>query len=261
MPSNLKNYLNKEAKTKHLNSDSNFQFTCSGNCWGTCCIKENVVLLQLSVYDVYKLLNKRTDQSTLDLIQIKIDEDTNFPKAYIKWKKNGWCPNLEENGACKIYMDRPFACRIFPLSAEFKINDATKTISVDYKLRENLCFGFHKEAEPIKQTLKHFLNTDDFETHEQFEKLEILKRDEWLKKYNIKELSNKQVHSLAQTLYCLRDKVLNKDAYFFDIYSEMLNIPKRLMSIENFTIQEISKLALEVFTPRLLEKFTSQKKE
>lgn len=252
MPNNLNNYLNTKCSTKTLDKDSSFHFTCSNKCWGTCCIKENVGLLQLSVYDVYKLLNKRGDLQTINLIQIKIDENTNLPKAYIKWKENGFCPNLEETGSCKIYNDRPFACRIFPLSAEFKIDDSDNTISVDYKLRENLCFGFHKEAEPMVQTLKKFLNTDDFSSHERFEKLEILKRDGWVKNYNTKELTDGQIHSLAQTLYCLRDKVANKDAYFFDVYSEMLKIPKRSKSIENFTTEEISKLALEEFAPRLL---------
>lgn len=252
MPNNLKEFLNKKCNTRPLFNDNSFKFTCSNKCWGTCCTEENVGLLQLSVYDVYKLLGKRTDLKTLDLIQIKIDEDTNLPKAYIKWKENGFCPNLEENGSCKIYMHRPFGCRIFPLSAEFKINESDNTIVADYILRENLCFGFHKEAEPVTRTLKNFLNTEDFSSHEKYEKLEILKRDEWLKKYDTKKLTNKQIHGLAQTLYCLRDKIINKDVYFFDLYSEMLKIPKRLQSIESFTIEEMTKLALEEFAPRLL---------
>ncbi|MBI3590349.1 MAG: YkgJ family cysteine cluster protein [Candidatus Melainabacteria bacterium] len=175
MPNNLNQYLNKQVKETLIKEDESFNFTCAKECWGTCCIKENVGLLQLSVYDVYKLLSKRIDLNIINLIDIKIDEKTNLPKAFIKWRENGWCPNLSEDGSCQVYIDRPFACRIFPLSSEFMINDSTGNVSINYKLRENVCFGFHKEANPKEQTLRNFLNTDNLSNLENFEKLEINK--------------------------------------------------------------------------------------
>ena len=255
MPNNLNQYLNKQATQTLIKENENFKFTCTEKCWGTCCVKENVGLLQLSVYDVYKLLNKRADLTINNLIDIKIDEKTNLPKAFMKWKENGWCPNLSEDGSCKVYMDRPFGCRIFPLSSEFMINDSTDVVSVNYKLRENLCFGFHKEANPKEQILKDFLDIDDFKNHENFEKLEVSKREEWIKKYDLKKLSDQQLLNLSQALYCLKEKITGKKDYFFDYYAEMLKIPKRSKRLEIFTPAELTKIALEEFAPRMLERF------
>lgn len=255
MPHNLNQYLNKQAKQTLIKGNEGFKFTCAKECWGTCCIKENVGLLQLSVYDIYKLLSKRTDLNIVNLIDIKIDEKTNLPKAFMKWKENGWCPNLEEDGSCKVYMDRPFACRIFPLSSEFMINDETKNVTVNYKLRENLCYGSHKEANPQEQTLKAFLFTDDFQNHESLEKLEVKKREEWIKKYDLKKLTNQQLLNFSQAMYCLKEKITGQKDNFFDYYSKILKIPKRSKRLEIFSPEELTKYALEEFAPRMLEKF------
>jgi Fe-S-cluster containining protein len=255
MPNNLNQHLNKQAKQTLIKENEGFKFTCAKECWGTCCIKENVVLLQLSVYDTYKLLSKRTDLNIVNLIDIKIDEETNLPRAFIKWKENGTCPNLSDDGSCKVYMDRPFSCRIFPLSSDFMINDSTGNVSINYKLRENLCYGFHKEANPQEQTLKTFLFTDDFQNHENFEKLEVGKRQEWIKKYDLKKLSNQQLLNLAQAMYCLKETIAGKKDNFFDFYSELLKIPKRSKRLEIFPPEELTKYALEEFAPRMLEKF------
>src|SRR3990167_8734479 len=251
MPHNLSQYLNKQATQTLIKENESFNFTCAEKCWGTCCIKENVNLLQLSVYDVYKLLNKRTDISINSLIDIKIDEKTNLPKAFIKWKENGWCPNLADDGTCMVYDERPFACRIFPLSGEFMINDETKNVTVNYKLREDFCYGFHKEAHPEEQTLKTFSDSND----ENFEKLEISKREEWVKKYNLEKLTNQQFLNLSQAMYCLKEKITGKRDNFFDYYSKMLKIPQRSKRLEIFTTAELTKIALEEFAPRMLEKF------
>ncbi len=255
MPNDLKQYLKKDAGTKVLEKEGSFNFHCAKECWGTCCIKENIGLLQLSVYDVYRLLKKRQDLNILDLIERKIEDDTHLPKAYMKWRENGWCPNLEENGSCSVYEERPFACIIFPLSAEFKIDDTSNTVTVNYLLREKLCYGFHKEANPVSQKFKDFLNSNNFDNHEKFEKLEIQKREEWQKQYDLKSLTDEQLHKLGQTLYCLQDKANNKNSYFMDMYSESLKIPKRAKRIEKFTAEELTTLALEEFAPRLLKQF------
>lgn len=255
MPHNLAQHLNKQATQTVIKENDRFKFTCAKECWGTCCTKENVTLLQLSIYDVYKLLNKRTDCSINDLISLKIDEKSGLPKAYIKWKENGWCPNLADDGTCVVYEERPFTCRIFPLSSDFMINDETGNVTINYKLRENFCYGFHKEANPEDQTLKSFLGSEAISKDEIFEKLEIQKREEWIKKYNIKKLTDQQLLNLFQAMYCLKEKVKEQKTCFFDYYAEMLKIPKRSKRIEIFTPEELTKIALEEFAPRMLAKF------
>ena len=258
MKNDLEEFINKKYKSVPITEKESFNFTCAEKCWGTCCREHHVGLLQLSVYDVYKLLEKRTDLPTLDLIQVKIEEDSNLPRAYIKWNEKAECPNLDESGACMVYMERPFACRIFPLEAKFMIDDSSHKVSVDYCVKEKVCFGFHKEANPVEQKLERFLDTLDFKNHLQFEEKEVSLRDKWIKEYRLKELSNQQVHMLAQVLYCLKDKVVGKNTYFFDMYSEMLKIPKRTKRLESFKAYELATLALEEFTPRLLKKFKSK---
>ena len=56
-------------------------------------------------------------------------------------------------------------------------------------------------------------------------------------------------------MYCLKEKIVKQNTYFYDYYSEMLKIPKRSKRIEIFTPEELTKHALEEFAPRLLEKF------
>ena len=257
MPNNLGQHINKETKQIKLNPDSTFNFTCASSCWGTCCIKENVGILQLSIYDTYKLLAKREDLKLVDLIDVKVDEKTNLPRAFIKWTEKGWCPNLEEDGSCKVYMDRPFACRIFPLSAEFRINDSTNEINANYLLRENFCYGFHSDANPKAQALKDFISSDDFQNHEKYEKLEIKKRDEWAKTYDLAKLNNQHILTLSHTMYCLKDKITSglksKSTYFLDYYAEKLKVPKRTKRIESFTPAELTEYALEELAPRLLK--------
>ncbi len=123
---------------------------------------------------------------------------------------------------------------------------------------QNLCYGFHKEANPQEQTLKAFLFTDDFQNHENFEKLEVGKRQEWIKKYDLKKLSNQQLLNLAQAIYCLKENIAGKKDNFFDYYSELLKIPKRSKRLEIFPPEELTKYALEEFAPRMLEKFRTQ---
>ncbi len=258
MTNNLHQFIDKKNyKSVPIDEGKSFKFTCSKQCWDTCCREQNAGLLQLSVYDVYSLLTVRSDVPVLDLIQVKIDEETNLPRAFIKWNSERVCPNLNADSTCSVYEHRPFACRVFPLEAKFVIDDKTNSIEVKYAVKENVCFGFHKEANPQDISLSKFLNKSNYENYLKFEKIEIFNRDKWIKKYPIKDLNPKKVHMLAQVLYCLKDKVKDKNAYFFDIYSEMLGIPKRFKEVEEFTPGELSTLALEELAPRFLEQFSN----
>ena len=99
----------------------------------------------MSAYDVYKLLDKRSNLTTLELIQVKIEENTNLPRAYMKWTEKAECPNLDDNGACMVYMERPFACRIFPLEAKFMIEDSTGKVSTNYSVKKMFVLVFTKK--------------------------------------------------------------------------------------------------------------------
>ncbi|MBI3590348.1 MAG: hypothetical protein HY094_03085 [Candidatus Melainabacteria bacterium] len=83
------------------------------------------------------------------------------------------------------------------------------------------------------------------------------KREEWAKKYDLKKLTNQQLHNLSQAIYCLKEKITNQKSNFFDYYSEMLKIPKRSKRLEIFSPEELTKIALEEFAPKLLEKFNT----
>ncbi len=251
---NLNQYINKNCKSSPINLESEFSFTCSKKCWDTCCLKQNVGMLQLSVHDVYKLLSARKDKSLLDLVEVKIDEETNLPKAFIKWMPDEKCPNLNDDGGCMVYEDRPFPCRVFPLESRIYINDENKEAKIQYMLRENICFGFMKEAEPEKQTLEKFIMSEDFEDYEKYEKEEALFRDGLRTSYDLKNISKEKIHLLAQAMYCLGEKIHQRNKQFMDILSEQLNIPKRIKRIESFTSSELTELSLREFGPRMAKK-------
>ena len=253
MYNNLNTYINKKAISISAKEQDSFVFNCAKNCWGTCCIKENVGMLHLSIYDVYRLQIARKNLAVLEIVDVKIDEKNNLPRAFIKWTDEGTCPNLGDEGLCQVYKDRPYACRIFPLQAKFIINDETKEVKADYSVREKVCYGFHKEANPQKQLISSFLGEADVLNLEKFEIEEIKLRDSLQKDLDLKNLSKEKLLLLAQSMYCLREKIYMKNKYFMDAFSETLKIPKRIKKVESFTAEELTNLAIFEFVPRMIK--------
>jgi len=109
-------------------------------CFTQCCKDVNIVL---TPYDVLRLKNA-TGMSSYNFLDkytiILYKEKKLLPIVMLKMnEKDKTCPFVSKHG-CKIYDDRPWACRMFPLEAN---ENGTYRFLVD----ENRCLGLKVERE------------------------------------------------------------------------------------------------------------------
>ncbi|NHM28383.1 YkgJ family cysteine cluster protein [Desulfofundulus sp. TPOSR] len=101
-----------------LSSDSKFHFSCHPglSCFTHCCRDVNIYLSPFDVLRMRKRLGLSSgeflDRYTVSLI----GEGTGLPVVLLKMdeEQDKKCPFVTPRG-CKIYEDRPWACRMFPL--------------------------------------------------------------------------------------------------------------------------------------------------
>nr|MBF0220914.1 YkgJ family cysteine cluster protein [Desulfobulbaceae bacterium] len=128
-----------------LAPDEPFTFSCHPEvtCFNECCRN---LELSLSPYDVLRLkdaLGIPSQQFLDDYAIIEFTSEDLFPKVYLGMVDDGRgsCPFVEENG-CRVYRDRPGACRTYPLGrgAYRTVDDSLHELFV--LLQEPHCQGF-----------------------------------------------------------------------------------------------------------------------
>ena len=125
-----------------LTLSDKIRFECApGNpCFTKCCQDVNIIL---TPYDIIRMKNalgisseKFLDQYTLIIYK----EKKLLPMVLLKMnEKDKKCPFVSKHG-CRIYNDRPWACRMFPLEA---VEEKTYRIIAD----EDLCLGLRSDKE------------------------------------------------------------------------------------------------------------------
>jgi Fe-S-cluster containining protein len=103
---------------KSLDLKDSFNFVCrSGlSCFNSCCREKH---LPLTPYDILRLkssLNLHSDAFLEKYTHYRLDKESGFPIIAIKMKDgpDKACPFVSSSG-CMVYVDRPTACRLFPL--------------------------------------------------------------------------------------------------------------------------------------------------
>jgi Fe-S-cluster containining protein len=132
-------------------TDDKFQFKCHKNigCFTKCCAALNLLL---TPYDILRLKNRLNILSGVFLenyTDTKIDDRSKFPMVYLKMSDNEkkTCPFLKMDG-CRIYEDRPSACRIYPLGrATTKPIGKAKVTERFFLVMEDHCMGFNEEKQ------------------------------------------------------------------------------------------------------------------
>ncbi len=143
---NLKKTILKEYP--RLSEESSFKFDCRRGlpCFNECCGDVNIFL---TPYDILRLKNNLGITSGEFLNEYTIfpfDENLKYPVVLLKMKddekKN--CPFVDSDG-CRVYLDRPWSCRMYPLGlASPKEDSADLDREFYFMLEENICKG-HKE--------------------------------------------------------------------------------------------------------------------
>jgi uncharacterized protein len=129
--------------------DGSFSFAChpSVPCFTECCRE---LKLLLTPYDVVRLKNRLgldSDDFLDQFGEIDLDEQRGLPMVHLKMEPNErkTCPFVSPQG-CKVYEDRPAACRIYPIAKASRMHRTHGTVQENYfVLREPHCRGFEEQ--------------------------------------------------------------------------------------------------------------------
>lgn len=162
-------------KGKILTLSDKFKFDCSPKlpCFTKCCRDVNIIL---TPYDIIRMKNALgiSSEKFLDSYTIILYKEKRLlPIVMLKMReKDKRCPFVDKYG-CRIYDDRPWACRMFPLEA---IKEKT------YRLitKVDFCLGLKSDKEwfvsqwIIAQGVAEYdyMNRDFFAIIERLKKLE-----------------------------------------------------------------------------------------
>ena len=127
-----------------------FQFACHPEVpfFNACC---SDLTLMLTPYDMLRLrraLNISSADFLAHFAQRIAIPDTGFPMPRLRMReeKRKRCPFVSAEG-CKVYADRPGACRTYPLGRASRLGEDGQVIEQFFVVREPHCRGFEEAAE------------------------------------------------------------------------------------------------------------------
>jgi uncharacterized protein len=131
----------------YLEGDS-FSFACHPGvtCFTECCRDLNLVLTPYDLLRLKKTLNLTSSDLLDQLTVIKTNEHNGFPAVLLKMKEDErrTCPFVTPAG-CRIYEDRPGACRIYPIGrASSRTKGQEGAREFYFVVREAHCQGFQE---------------------------------------------------------------------------------------------------------------------
>jgi Fe-S-cluster containining protein len=134
-----------------LSTDSSFSFSCHRNleCFNECCGDVNIFL---TPYDIVRLKNGLGIGSEEFLANYTIspfDENLKYPVVMLKMNddEKKTCRFVTEEG-CRVYADRPWACRMYPLGlASSKEDSESLNDEFFFLLQEGVCKGFKEKKQ------------------------------------------------------------------------------------------------------------------
>jgi len=137
--------------------DGDFPFECHAGvaCYTFCCRNVNLTLYPYDVIRLKNALNIDSEEFMRKHTFLQREHNQFFPSVKLKLRTDDKksCPFLKENG-CSVYMDRPSACRTYPL--EVAVASEKKDSAVEeyfFLTNHSYCLG-HREAK--RQTVKQW---------------------------------------------------------------------------------------------------------
>jgi len=124
-----------------------FQFACHPEvpCFNACCSDLN---LMLTPYDALRLRRALGISATDFLNHFTVRHvlpDSGFPMPHLAMRKERQkrCPFVSEAG-CKVYGNRPGACRTYPLGRATRLDENEQVVEQFFIVREPHCQGFEE---------------------------------------------------------------------------------------------------------------------
>jgi Fe-S-cluster containining protein len=132
-----------------LKVGESFRFACHPDvpCFNACC---SDLTLMLTPYDALRL-RRALGVSSTDFVTHFAAKftapDTGFPMLRLKMREERQkrCPFVSPEG-CKVYADRPGACRTYPLGRATKLDEHGNVVEQFFVVREPHCQGFEEMA-------------------------------------------------------------------------------------------------------------------
>ncbi|MDQ7781995.1 MAG: YkgJ family cysteine cluster protein [Desulfomonilaceae bacterium] len=131
---------------KRLSVDDEFQFACGPHvpCFTECCRKLDLLLTPFDVLNLRKVLGISSAEFLDSYCRIRVETAHGFPEILLKMDsgEDRRCPFVTRAG-CSIYLNRPGACRIYPLgraSTKHPMDGTRKEFY--FTVREDHCRGF-----------------------------------------------------------------------------------------------------------------------
>lgn len=131
-----------------------FHFECGPDleCFNACCRNK---MLPLWPYDVLRLAGALETPSAEFLERyavLEYDPRTGWPNLRLNLLENGDCPFITPGG-CRVYADRPAACRIFPLARAAKTRPGGAPPEVAHIRQDTAgCLGWNRDREHTVET-------------------------------------------------------------------------------------------------------------
>ncbi len=133
-----------------------FGFRCQPDidCFNKCCRNLNLFLYPYDVIRLKKRLGLPSEEFLERHVDIVLRESTFFPDVLLSMSDNPekTCPFLTDSG-CRVYPDRPDACRSFPLEQGALYNARTQKNEAIYFFRPpDFCLGQYEGAQWTPET-------------------------------------------------------------------------------------------------------------
>lgn len=111
---------NNDKPVDRLTSDSPFKFTCNPgvSCFTDCCQDVSIVLTPYDVMRMKNCLGISSDEFLDQYTVILQKKDRLLPLVLLKMSEEDKKCTLVTNEGCRVYPDRPWPCRMFPLDME-----------------------------------------------------------------------------------------------------------------------------------------------
>lgn len=164
----------KETEFKPFTGDL-IHFSCYKDipCFNRCCAKLRLILMPYDILRIKKRLRLTSDDFLETYTDTVIENQFRFPMVRLKMNddQEEACPFVTEEG-CRIYKDRPSACRLYPLGrASTMLEDELNAREKFFVVRESHCLGLNE---------KKAWTLDDWLSHEGINKYNAM-NDQWFK--------------------------------------------------------------------------------
>ncbi|MCP4690089.1 MAG: YkgJ family cysteine cluster protein [Desulfobacterales bacterium] len=167
-----------------LLDDQTFRFSCAPDvpCFTRCCRDADMYLYP---YDIIRLKNRLGLSSDAFLKQHTISalrDNPHFPSLMLRMSDADGrpCPFLSDEG-CRVYPDRPFSCRAYPLEPAMARTAETSRGVIYYISRHAHCLGHNQTRE---WTAREWIQDQEMTPYHEFnarwvEMDTIFRRDPW----------------------------------------------------------------------------------